>query len=52
MADWTTTEKESGEAWLAGQSDINAGSTVVSSGQIVYAGQLGTATSWSLEAES
>ena len=52
MADWELQRVEPGETWLAGQGDITAGDDVNENNLIVYAGQLGTATTWTLENES
>ena len=49
---WTQQNKESGSGWDAGQSDITAGMDTNAEGQVVYAGTIGTATSWSLQNES
>ncbi len=48
---WEYQNRESGEGWNAGQSNIAAGSDSVD-GQVVYAGQLGSGTTWTLQDES
>lgn len=49
---WENQYKEAGASWLAGQAGINAGSTSNEYGQVVYAGQVGEATTWDYQTKS
>ena len=49
---WEYQNIESGSTWLAGQDDITAGMDQNAEGQVVYAGQVGSGTTWALQNES